>query len=105
MWVFVSPIPSRPTKAAMFILLMFDTHNVPDMIFCITEIYTIYVTIIRFFLYHHKRQRIGYYIVPLTISKVSSIDSSMFIAGGGHYAMKPSVILKQKNPEFSKLPS
>ena len=22
-----------------------------------------------------------------------------------HYAMKPSVILKQKNPEFSKLPS
>ena len=25
--------------------------------------------------------------------------------GGGHYAMKPSVILKQKNPEFSKLPS
>ena len=24
---------------------------------------------------------------------------------GWHYAMKPSVILKQKNPEFSKLPS
>ena len=23
--------------------------------------------------------------------------------GGGHYAMKPSVILKQKNPKFSKL--
>ena len=80
----------------------------------ITDYYNIFVLDIQFLSYPGLRLLVRANVQQYTIVFYRMVTAVLITlcsqnhlpkGKGGHYAMKPSVILKHKNPAFSKLPS